>query len=206
MKKLLLPLMIVLAAPATAETKMQPMDVATNVAVLCDQLLASQMVDALLRETAFQKIKEMKNCVAVPRGTRLNVLGAAPDGYVYVIKPPDAHGAWTRADWLIEVKGTGGPAPSSQTSVAASPPSTLAAPSTPGGICDLVRLSIGALSQNVAPETFLREITSKCKRGDLISLPSGYTYVMKKACDFSQQIVTTPKEIQCVYSGTLRPG
>ncbi|MBR1133248.1 hypothetical protein [Bradyrhizobium iriomotense] len=206
MKRVLLPLMTVLTSPATAETKMLPMQVATNVAVLCDQLVASQMVDALLRESAFQKIRDMKNCVALPQGTRLNVLGTAPDGYVYVIKPPDAHGAWTRADWLIEVKETVGPAPSSQTNVPPSLPSTLTAPSTPGGICDLVGLSLSALSQRVAPETFLREITLKCKSGDLISFPSGYTYVMKKACDFSQQIVTTAKEIQCVYSGALRPG
>lgn len=91
-------------ATAHAETNAVPMIVGPNVAVACGQLAVAQFVTELLKRDAFKQISEIKNCVRLPVGTRLTMLGVAPGGYVYAIRPPDPHGIWTRNEWLQEVK------------------------------------------------------------------------------------------------------
>ena len=92
-------------APAQAGPEAIPMEVATKVAIVCDQLLAAKVADELLKQGSFKALSEIKNCVTLPAGTRVTLMGVAPGGFVYVVKPPDdAHGAWTKQEWLRQVK------------------------------------------------------------------------------------------------------
>lgn len=65
-------------------------------------------------------------------------------------------------------------------------------------VCKLDATFQAAL-RSVDSEDFLREVVSKCKRGDIVAYPSSYTYVVKKTCDFTQQVITTRNEIVCIF-------
>lgn len=185
-------------------------------AIVCKTLMSAKIMHS--KADVFETFRPQKSdCVVAKPGTVLLQVDADGTGFVGVRANADGSPvvAWTYKGWLkdgppAQLKPETVPfnpaAAAPLPAVAPSAPATLTAPSARGGICDLARLSISAQIQHVDPENFIAEITTKCKGGDLISFPSGYTYVMKKACDFRQQIVTTPREIQCVYSGALRPG
>ncbi len=70
-------------------------------------------------------------------------------------------------------------------------------------VCKLDATFQAAL-RSVESDEFLREVTAKCKRGDIVAYPSSYTYVVKKTCDFTQQVLTTRSEIVCIFLGTQR--
>jgi hypothetical protein len=70
-------------------------------------------------------------------------------------------------------------------------------------VCKLDATFQAAL-RSVDSDEFLREVTAKCKRGDVVSYPSSHTYVVKKTCDFTQQVITTRNEIVCIFLGTQR--
>jgi hypothetical protein len=107
MKRVILPMIALLAmpAPANAGAEAVPMVVGRGGALVCDQLVVAKVVAELLKQAAFESISKIKNCVMLHAGDRLSVLGVAPGGFVYVIRPPDdAHGAWTHNEWLRKVK------------------------------------------------------------------------------------------------------
>lgn len=70
-------------------------------------------------------------------------------------------------------------------------------------VCKLDATFQAAL-RSVDSDEFLREVTAKCKRGDVVAYPSSHTYVVKKTCDFTQQVITTRSEIVCIFLGTQR--
>lgn len=70
-------------------------------------------------------------------------------------------------------------------------------------LCNL-NASFDATLKPVENDVFLKEISSRCIRGDVVSFPKQFTYIAKKACDFSMQIVNSSSEVICVYSGAIR--
>lgn len=106
LNRMILSLLAVLAMPTPphASPEVVRMMVGPRVAVACDQLLVSKVVDTTPANANYKAVSEVKNCVTPAGGTKVFVMGVAPGGYVYIVRTGDVHGVWTRNEWLQEVK------------------------------------------------------------------------------------------------------